>query len=86
MKALIIVDVQNDFLPGGALAVAEGDQVVPVINQLSHEFDLVFTTVALRPRTQARRLVTGSWLMARNKSFGRCTACRIPTALSSQPD
>jgi nicotinamidase/pyrazinamidase len=49
MKALIIVDVQNDFLPGGALAVAEGDQVVPVINQLSHEFDLVFTTQDWHP-------------------------------------
>jgi nicotinamidase/pyrazinamidase len=34
MKALLIVDVQNDFCPGGALAVKEGDQVVPVINKL----------------------------------------------------
>jgi nicotinamidase/pyrazinamidase len=49
MKALIIVDVQNDFLPGGALAVAEGDLVVPVINQLTHEFDLVFTTQDWHP-------------------------------------
>jgi len=49
MKALIIVDVQNDFLPGGALAVPEGDQVVPVINQLSQEFDLVFTTQDWHP-------------------------------------
>jgi nicotinamidase/pyrazinamidase len=44
MKALIIVDVQNDFLPGGALGVPEGDLVSPVINQLSQDFDLVFTT------------------------------------------
>jgi nicotinamidase/pyrazinamidase len=44
MKALIIVDVQNDFLPGGALGVPEGDLVIPVINQLSQDFDLVFTT------------------------------------------
>jgi nicotinamidase/pyrazinamidase len=49
MKALIIVDVQNDFLPGGALAVPEGDQVIPVINQLSQEFDLVFTTQDWHP-------------------------------------
>jgi nicotinamidase/pyrazinamidase len=49
MKALIIVDVQNDFLPGGALAVPEGDQVIPVINQLSKEFDLVFTTQDWHP-------------------------------------
>lgn len=49
MKALIIVDVQNDFLPGGALAVTEGDRVIPVINQLSQEFDLVFTTQDWHP-------------------------------------
>ncbi len=36
--ALVIVDVQNDFLPGGALAVSEGDQVVPVINDLMRVF------------------------------------------------
>ncbi|MCF0253006.1 MAG: nicotinamidase [Duodenibacillus sp.] len=34
MRALIVVDVQNDFLPGGALAVAGGDAVVPVANRL----------------------------------------------------
>jgi nicotinamidase/pyrazinamidase len=37
--ALIIVDVQNDFCPGGALAVSEGDQVVSVLNRLIAEFD-----------------------------------------------
>jgi nicotinamidase/pyrazinamidase len=49
VKALIIVDVQNDFLPGGALAVPQGDQVIPVINDLSLEFDLVFTTQDWHP-------------------------------------
>jgi nicotinamidase/pyrazinamidase len=34
-SALLIVDVQNDFCPGGALAVAEGDDVVPVLNRLA---------------------------------------------------
>ncbi len=34
MDALIVVDIQNDFLPGGALAVKEGDRVIPVINKL----------------------------------------------------
>ena len=38
MKALIIVDVQNDFLPGGALAVADGDQIISGINELSRKF------------------------------------------------
>jgi nicotinamidase/pyrazinamidase len=36
--ALIIVDVQNDFCPGGALAVAEGDHVVPVLNEYARHF------------------------------------------------
>jgi nicotinamidase/pyrazinamidase len=49
MKALIIVDVQNDFLPGGALAVPEGDKVIPVINELSRDFDIVFTTQDWHP-------------------------------------
>ncbi|HKJ86019.1 MAG TPA: isochorismatase family protein, partial [Spirochaetia bacterium] len=43
-KALIIVDVQNDFCPGGALAVAEGDQIVPVINRIAPGFDVVVAT------------------------------------------
>ena len=33
-KALVIVDLQNDFCPGGALAVPEGDQIVPIVNKL----------------------------------------------------
>ena len=41
IKALLIVDVQNDFCPGGSLAVIDGDQVVPVINQLIDQFDVV---------------------------------------------
>jgi nicotinamidase/pyrazinamidase len=49
MNALIIVDVQNDFLPGGALAVPNGDQVIPVINDLSREFEIVFTTQDWHP-------------------------------------
>src|SRR5258708_16440384 len=49
MKALIIVDVQNDFLPGGALRLLEGDKLLPVNNELSLEFDLVFTTKDWHP-------------------------------------
>lgn len=41
MKALLIVDVQNDFCPGGALAAPEGDKVVPVINRLMDYFEIV---------------------------------------------
>ena len=49
MKALVIVDVQNDFCPGGALPVPEGDQVVPVINRLQSQFDLVVATQDWHP-------------------------------------
>src|SRR5512135_3102423 len=41
MKALLIVDVQNDFCPGGALPAPEGDKVVPVINGLMDKFSLI---------------------------------------------
>jgi len=41
MKALIIVDVQNDFCPGGALPAPDGDRVVPVINRIIDRFPLV---------------------------------------------
>jgi nicotinamidase/pyrazinamidase len=41
MEALLIVDVQNDFCPGGALPAPEGDKVVPVINNILENFSLV---------------------------------------------
>ena len=47
--ALIIVDVQNDFLPGGALAVREGEQVIPVINQLQGKFVHILGTQDFHP-------------------------------------
>lgn len=49
MRTLILVDLQNDFLPGGALAVAEGDAVVPVANRLMPTFDLVVATQDWHP-------------------------------------
>ena len=49
MKALLVVDIQNDFLPGGALAVAEGDKVIPVANRLQTQFDLVVATQDWHP-------------------------------------
>lgn len=50
MKALIIVDVQNDFCPGGALAVPEGDKVVPVINRIIPLFPLVVASKDWHPK------------------------------------
>jgi len=49
MNALIVVDVQNDFLPGGALAVKEGDAIIPVVNNLQNKFDLVVATQDWHP-------------------------------------
>lgn len=49
MKALLIVDVQNDFCPGGPLEVKEGDQVVPVINNLISQFPLVVASMDWHP-------------------------------------
>ncbi|MBI5818169.1 MAG: bifunctional nicotinamidase/pyrazinamidase [Verrucomicrobia bacterium] len=49
MKALIVVDIQNDFLPGGALAVPGGDAVIPVVNRLQPAFPLVVATQDWHP-------------------------------------
>ena len=63
-KALIVIDVQNDFCPGGALAVDEGDQVVPVINQLMGQFDHV--------------ILTQDWHTADHSSFASQHAGKAP--------
>ena len=47
--ALVLVDIQNDFCPGGALAVAEGDQIVEVVNRLMRMFPLVISTQDWHP-------------------------------------
>ena len=49
MKALILVDIQNDFLPGGALAVPEGDVIIPIANRLQTVFPLVVATQDWHP-------------------------------------
>jgi nicotinamidase/pyrazinamidase len=50
---LIVVDVQNDFCPGGALAVPKGDEVVPLVNRLAARFDNVVLTQDWHPRGHA---------------------------------
>src|SRR3954464_12389060 len=49
MKALILVDIQNDFLPGGALAVPDGDAVIPPAKKLQAVFPLVLATEDWHP-------------------------------------
>jgi nicotinamidase/pyrazinamidase len=55
MKTLIIIDAQNDFMPGGPLEVPEGNLIVPVINSILDKYDLV--------------LATQDWHPANHKSF-----------------
>ena len=47
--ALLVIDVQNDFCPGGSLAIDEGDLVVPVVNRLAEAFDHVILTQDWHP-------------------------------------
>lgn len=49
MKALLLIDIQNDFIPGGSLSVPEGDQVVEIANRLQEKFDLVIATQDWHP-------------------------------------
>lgn len=65
-KALIVVDVQNDFCPGGSLAVAKGDEVVPPLNKLIKEFldrgEPVFKTRDWHPaKTKHFAAYGGTW-------------------------
>lgn len=49
MNALIVIDVQNDFCPGGQLAVVDGDEIVDPINLMMEDFDTVVLTQDWRP-------------------------------------
>jgi nicotinamidase/pyrazinamidase len=53
MKTLLLIDLQNDFLPGGALAVPEGDAIVPLVNALIPGFELVVATQDWHPADHA---------------------------------
>ena len=61
MKALLLVDIQNDFCPGGALEVKEGDQVVPIANQLMEYFDLVVATKDWHPANHGSFAANHPW-------------------------
>ena len=49
MQALLIVDIQNDFCPGGALAVPDGDSIIPVTNKLIDHFNIIIQTQDWHP-------------------------------------
>ena len=49
MTALILVDIQNDFMPGGALPVPFGDEIIPLVNELQNAFSLIVATQDWHP-------------------------------------
>ena len=63
-EALVVIDVQNDFCPGGALAVTGGDEIIPVVNALIRQFDTV--------------VLTQDWHPAGHSSFASSHAGRQP--------
>lgn len=52
-EALIVIDVQNDFCPGGQLAVADGDQIIPQINSLMNDFQVCVFTQDWHPQNHS---------------------------------
>lgn len=69
--ALIVIDVQNDFCPGGALAVADGDAILPGINQLMSDFGAV--------------ILTQDWHPANHLSFAANHPGAAPFSLTQMP-
>ena len=49
MKTLILIDVQNDFMPGGSLPVPQGNEIIPLINAILPRFDLIVATQDWHP-------------------------------------
>ena len=70
-RALIVIDVQNDFCPGGALAVAEGDRIVPGINALMADYDAV--------------ILTQDWHPAGHSSFASSHPGKAPMEMTDMP-
>ena len=69
--ALLVIDVQNDFCPGGALAVPRGDEVVPVVNRLVERFGHV--------------LLTQDWHPPHHRSFASAHAGKKPFETTEMP-
>ena len=70
-EALIVIDVQNDFCPGGALAVPDGSEIVPGINDLMQEFAAV--------------ILTQDWHPARHSSFASSHQGHAPMEVIEMP-
>lgn len=61
MKTLLLIDLQNDFCPGGALAVDEGNLLIPIANALMPKFDLVIATQDWHPATHGSFAANHPW-------------------------
>ena len=70
-KTLLVIDVQNDFCPGGALAVSEGDQIIPAINRLMVGYDQV--------------ILTQDWHPKRHSSFASSHNSKAPLDMVEMP-
>lgn len=70
-RALIVIDVQNDFCPGGALAVADGDAILPVVNRMIAKADHV--------------ILTQDWHPAGHSSFASSHAGKAPFETIAMP-
>jgi len=70
-QALIVIDVQNDFCPGGALAVAGGDEIISRINMLMQDFETV--------------ILTQDWHPANHASFAANHPGAVPFSLATMP-
>ncbi len=69
--ALLVIDVQNDFCPGGALAVEGGDAIVPAINAMMSDFGVV--------------VLTQDWHPAGHSSFASCHPGKAPFDIVEMP-
>ncbi|OGN63668.1 MAG: hypothetical protein A3E80_02765 [Chlamydiae bacterium RIFCSPHIGHO2_12_FULL_49_9] len=62
MKALLIIDMQRDFMPNGALAVPKADRLIPIINEIMIQFDCVIATQDWHPKNHASFIsMGGKW-------------------------
>lgn len=91
--ALLVIDMQYDFMPGGQLAVADGDALLPLINRLGARFARVIVTQDWhRPGTSRLPQAMRSACRSRaspcptaHRRCGRITACKAATARNCMP-
>ena len=92
-RALIVTDVQNDFCPGGNLAVPGGDEVVPIINRLVTRFEVVVASqdwhpvghISFASTHPGKRPFDTIELMGEEQILWPITVCRVPPVPNSIP-